>query len=71
MSRQQKQKMLKMLDDKVSRQKNPNVKLVIRHLQRYIDGQQSQYNSWVFENAIFKKSRLLQKWFEMSLDLSI
>lgn len=73
MTRQKKQKLLHKIDKIVFQlaEKNPNVKLVIRHLGRFLEGTETNYNNWVFEHPIYIKSRLIQRWFEMSMDLSI
>jgi len=73
MTRQKKQELLIRLDKAVNLavKKDPNVKLVVRYLSRYIDGVNIQHNNWVFEHCLFIQSRLIKKWFEMSMDLSI
>lgn len=72
MSRQKKQKLFYKIDEMVYRlvEKNPNIKLVVRHLSRFVDGTETNYNNWVFEHPVYIKSRLIKKWFEMSMDLS-
>jgi hypothetical protein len=48
-----------------------SVKEVISALNKRIAGDRSCENEWVFESIIYRKSRLIRTWYELSMDSSL
>lgn len=71
MDRRKKQKLLKKLDAIVHGVKRYRVLEIIRSLDALIAGVKDCFHTWAFETLEWKRSRLIQRWYELSMDLTI
>lgn len=72
MDRRKKQKLLKKLDAIVHGVKAYKVREIIRSLDAIIAGAHNQgFHAWVFMTNEWKRSRLIQRYYELSMDLTI
>ena len=71
MDRQKKQKLLKKLDAIVHGVKAYRVREIIRSLDSVIAGVKDRFHDWAFLTNEYKRSRLIQRWYELSMDLTI
>lgn len=70
MDRQKKQKLLKKLDAIVHGVKR--LREIIRSLDAIIAGAHNQgFHAWAFLTNEYKRSRLIQRYYELSMDLTI
>lgn len=71
MDRQKKQKLLKKLDAIVHGVKTYRLQEIIRSLDAIIAGVKDCFHAWVFMTNEWKRSRLIQRYYELSMDLTI
>lgn len=72
MDRQKKQKLLKKLDAIVHGVRTYRLREIIRSLDAIIAGTYKDgFHAWAFMTNEWKRSRLIQRYYELSMDLTI